>query len=119
MLHGRYILISIGSTAIACIKSAKLSVGCGTIEIASATSAQWQEFIAGRKDWSMSCSCLLLNSAAIKSNVNMVGQTYTVRFGDETNYETGSAICTQWEAEGTVGNLATGSFQFKGSGALT
>ena len=51
MLNGRYILISIGSTAIACIKSVKLSVGCATIDIASATSAQRQQFIAGRNDW--------------------------------------------------------------------
>jgi hypothetical protein len=38
---------------------------------------------------------------------NMTGDTLT-----------GQAIVETWKASGTVGNLATGTFQFKGKGAL-
>ena len=62
------------------------------------------------------------------------GVTYIGGFSNQTYYEwiasgtarlelipylTGSAICTQCDAQGTVASLAKGSFSFKGNGPLT
>lgn len=61
-------------------------------------------------------------STMLKTAKNRVGQRYTIRvqvdgFPDDTMY--GSAICKTWEAQGTLSNLMTGSFEFQGSGPLT
>lgn len=48
------------------------------------------------------------------------GLSYTYYNGDlHTEKLTGNANVTAWRVTGTVGNLAQGSFQFNGNGALT
>lgn len=116
---GNKIYITLGGTKIAGTKSCKLSNGAETIEVASATEQQWREFIAGRRSWSMSCSWLVLTAAAMKTNVLRVGSTYTISFTDGTTSLTGQAICEKADVDANIGSLANGSFQFKGTGALS
>lgn len=51
---------------------------------------------------------------------NLNGQVYTYYNGDlHAEKLTGTANVVAWRLQGTVGNLAQGSFQFNGNGALT
>lgn len=51
---------------------------------------------------------------------NLNGQVYTYYNGDlHAEKMTGNANVVTWRTTGTIGNLAQGSFQFNGNGALT
>jgi predicted secreted protein len=105
--------------AVALSKSCDIEVQCDTEEVASPTTADWRDFIAGRKDWTINVSVLL---SSVSTLVSAVGSTVTLTFGlrnSVTDRVSGTAICTKCQIQGTVGNLASGSFEFTGSGALT
>lgn len=94
---------------------------CDLIEKASSTQQAYREYRAGRKEWSLNVSVLVLNNA--QSNVRdllKVGETYNVASKDRTGtYQVaGTCICTQCKQSYQEGNLAYGSFAFKGTGAL-
>lgn len=121
MIHGKDILIYEGSTPtpIAAAKSCTISTDADTKETSSPDSGTAKTFVAGRTSWNVSVSMLVL---AVKDNLLRVGQTYTLTMGvrgSETDRLTGTAICTQCQITGTVGNLAQGSIAFLGSGDLT
>lgn len=69
---------------------------------------------------------LLANGAPVTTTplrdaVAKVGQTYTLQMsvdGLADDVLTGTAICKQFKVTGSLGNLAQGSFSWKGSGAL-
>ena len=50
-------------TTIAAVKSQSITTQCGLIETASATQQEWEEYVAGRKSWSLTVSYLVLNDA--------------------------------------------------------
>lgn len=70
---------------------------------------------------------LLANGAPVATTplrdaVARIGQTYTLQMsvdGLADDVLTGTAICKQYKVTGSVGNLAQGSFSWKGSGALS
>lgn len=122
VIHGRNLIIKMNGTAIAGAKSCEINIQCDDIEITSASSGPWREFLAGRKEWSVSCGFLIPASGTpLKSEAAMVNTTVTltVQSGRSGDTLSGSAIVKSWKASGTVGNLAQGSFQFKGNGALS
>lgn len=102
-------------------KSCDLVVQGEYIEIATANTAQWREYIAGRKDWSISIS-YLVSEQKIKSDAAMVGQKLSVSIGRRSGQDVellhGSAIVSEWRITGTRGNLVQGSFTLKGTGPL-
>lgn len=69
---------------------------------------------------------LLANGAPVTTTplrdaVAKIGQTYTLQMyvdGLADDVLTGTAICKQFKVTGSLGNLAQGSFSWKGSGAL-
>ena len=69
---------------------------------------------------------LLANGAPVTTTplrdaVARIGQTYTLQMsvdGLADDVLTGTAICKQFKVTGSLGNLAQGSFSWKGSGAL-
>ena len=107
------------SKIIAGTRTNEINTECGAIEIASASQQDWQEFIAGRKSWSLSVGWLLLANADVQK-VLKVGTMVTiyVKTGS-TQLLTGTALITQARLTLGKGNLANGSFVLKGSGALT
>lgn len=122
VIHGRNLIIMVGGTAIAGAKSCEINVDGEQIETASASTGTWRTFLAGRKEWSVSCGFLIPASGTpLKSEVAMVNTTVTltVQSGLSGDTLTGSAIVKAWKASGTIGNLSQGSFQFRGNGALT
>ena len=107
------------SKIIAGTRTNEINTECGAIEIASASQQDWQEFIAGRKSWSLSVGWLLLANADVQK-ILKVGTMVTiyVKTGS-TQLLTGTALITQARLTLGKGNLANGSFVLKGSGALT
>ena len=89
------------------------------IEITNMTSAQWRQFIAGRKQWTVSTGFLVLAGADI-TKLLTVGTTYTLQFRDRagSNIIEGQAILKTCKISATRGNLATGAFSFQGTGEL-
>lgn len=121
IIHGRNLIIMLNDTAIAGARSCEVNVNCEEIETSSPSQGAWREFLAGRKEWTASTSHLLPSGDGhLQSEAAMVGQTVTLRFveRDTEDILTGQAIVKGWKATGTLGNLAQGSFTFRGSGSL-
>lgn len=116
---GNNILVFLNGTAIAGTKSNEIQTDCEMIEITNMTSAQWRQFIAGRKQWTVSTGFLVLAGADI-TKLLTVGTTYTLQFRDRagSNIIEGQAILKTCKISATRGNLATGSFSFQGTGEL-
>ena len=118
MLLGNTILIKLNGETIAAQKGGKISTECETIDTASPNSGAWKTRLAGRKDWSLSCSWLVVTSSALKTHALCVGTVYTITITDGTTTMTGSAICKRCEADLNMASLVKGSFVFEGNGEL-
>ena len=106
---------------IASSKSNEIQTQCDTIEISHPTIGSWRNFITGIKSWSMNLSFLLLEETWTDTLLE-VGSVYKLRIinrDDSTDYVEGDAIITLVKHTATRGNIANGSFSFKGTGALT
>lgn len=123
-MNGNNIIIGTMSgttfTPIAATKSNEMQTDCETIEISSPSVGDWRTYMAGRKSWSVQVSFLVTAASNIRQLLS-VGTSYTIVMRDRTNTSsvTGSAIMTTCKISATRGNLVTGSFVFKGTGALT
>lgn len=124
-INGRNILIGTMSgqtfTAFAAVKSHEAQSQCEAIERSSATQQEWKEFIAGRKEWSVSVNGLVLENAA--SNIEdlmKIGTVYDIRIKDrDGNYSvSGKALCVQCKQSYQTGILSIGSYSLKGTGPL-
>lgn len=121
-VKGKYVVIGNGSPdnrLVAGVKADRLRVAGETIEIASATSSRWKEFLAGRKEWDITTDYLLTTWNI--QEVLRVGETYPILVVDGTNtdaYLSGTVICTEAVQDYQIGALAKGSFVFKGTGPL-
>ena len=117
---------TVGITA---CKSSELTGQSELIEKASSSQQQWREYIAGRNEWGFTASYIVMRAAP--SVTNQIGGTLadllkigtkfgvTIRDVANTYSLSGSAFLQQVKQTYTVGNLIAGSFQFKGTGALT
>lgn len=110
------------STIIAATKSHDITVACDTVETASPTQGDWRQYLAGRKEWELSTSWLLV-SQGFNTQMLRVGNTYSITIGKRNLNQiadslTGSVICTQAHITATRGSLVQGSFKFKGTGQL-
>lgn len=116
------LVLSQGGTALAstAIKSQDIQTEADVLEKASSSQQSWREYIAGRKGWSVTLSYLVLTSEKILDLLK-VGQTFSVtikKVDDNTNKVTGNAILKAVKQTASVGNLAQGSWQLQGTGAL-
>lgn len=107
--------MKLNCTAIAVQKSCDIDVRSAAIPVSSSTQGQWENNIAGRKSWSMTCNTLV---TSIASNISLVGQTVTINCGVDNDTVSGTAIITGWKVTGTIGNLAQAVATFLGSGPL-
>lgn len=121
IIHGRNLIITMNGTAIAGARLCDINVSSDEIEISSPTQGSWREFLAGRKEWTVSTSHLIAAGGnRLKTESAMVGQTVTLRFMEKGTEDilTGQAIVKGWKATGTLGHLSQGSFSFRGTGVL-
>lgn len=118
---GNNILIFRDGIAIAGTVSNEIQSEADIIEKSSPTSGEWKENVAGRKSWSINVSHLVLAYNGVRELLN-VGSTYTLKFRGRNSSDstgvTGSAILKVCKITATKGNIAQGSFQFVGNGAL-
>lgn len=120
MVKGNDILILMDGVAIAGCRSHRVQTQCSTIEKASSTQQAWEEYEPGRKGWNVAVNYLVTLVANI-DDVLKVGSKVTILIRDRNNSKSisGTAIVVSCETQYTRGNLATGSYQFKGTGALS
>lgn len=126
IILGRDLIVAVDDRAIAAAKSCQVRIRCEAIEVSSPTRGRGREYRAGRMEWEVSVGTLV---TAIAASASMVGKAVTVAFGirDEANADSidadervsGRAIVTEWDSSGAVGNIATGSFKFRGNGELS
>lgn len=102
-------------TLIAGSRSLTIDTDCEVLEVNSANSGEFRDYVAGRKDWSFSVGYLVLT---FKSDMLKVGTTYIVKFKLGDTVMTGRAICNKCSISAQVGSLIKGTFNFKGSGPL-
>lgn len=116
---GNNFIVKLDGTAIAGVRSNEIQSGADVIEVSSATQQQWREFIAGRREWSLNVSYLVMASTGL-ADLLTVGTMFTIDVTDRTGAVTasGTAILKVCKQTATRGNLVQGSFQFQGSGPL-
>ena len=117
---GNNILVYLNGTAIAGTKSNEIQTDCDMIEVTNHNSAQWRQFLAGRKQWTVNTAFLVLSASDTQKLLN-IGTTYTLQFRDRSGSSIlqGQAILKTCKISAVRGNLATGSFAFQGTGSLT
>ena len=119
---GKNIHIYAGTTGtsplIAGARSCTISSKSDLIEKASASNQTSKEFIAGRTEWEISISHLVVSSNEYQGMLK-VGTSFSISVVINGVRKTGTAICNQADIGGAVGNLATGSIHLKGTGPLT
>lgn len=100
-------------------KSCAIKTKADIIEVSGPQSGQWKEKLAGRKDWSVTCS-YLVSRGGIGRALD-VGTTVQLRVFDTASgyWLEGTAIVETSDQLATVGNITTGTFSFAGSGPLT
>ena len=122
LLQGRdlWILDSSSNALVAMSKSCEIDVEGDEIEVSSATAADWREYIAGRKNWQVTVN-FLVTAGNLATDIGKVGTKVTLKMKDGSTGTalTGSAIVRTARFTGTVGNLAQGTFQFRGTGSLS
>lgn len=120
--NGNNIIIYKDGAAIAATKSNEMQTDCETIEISSPSQGVWRQYLIGRKEWSVTTNFLV----GVGSNVwelMRVGESCVLSFRARSGNTTteilkGSAFITSVKITATRGNLAQGSFTFKGNGQL-
>lgn len=119
---GNDVIIYVDGTAVAAAKSCDIDVKSEVIEVASPDTGIYRKYIAGRRSWDVTVNCLVTDTLA--SNVMKVGDNVRLTMGVRVRNHptadrlTGYAIITEMRISGSRGNLATGSFRFKGISAL-
>ena len=102
--------------AIAAAKSCSINHTCDMKEISSPSSPTTRTYMAGRKGWRVTIGTLLSDVLDLLK----VGNSYTLNIlndGGSTGLS-GTGLLMESDVTATVGNLATGSFVFQGSGDL-
>lgn len=119
--NGNLLIIALNNTVIACARSAQITNQCETIEIASASQNTFKKFIPGRSEWKVSVGRLVAAVSEVGTDLLRVRTTYTLAIKDRDGHivASGQAICTSADIQATRGSLATGSFQFLGTDALS
>ena len=119
---GRNVFIYNGTSGtspiIAAAKSCTVSMKCDTEEKASSISATDKEFRAGRSEWEISLSHLVVTDAPFDGILKVKG-TYTLSVVIGNTRKTGTAICMTANLGAPVDGLAKGNVKFQGSGPLT
>jgi NAD(P)H-nitrite reductase large subunit len=120
MVKGNDIIILVNGTAVAGCKTQRLQTTCGSLEKASSTQQEWNEYVAGRAGWTITVNKLVTLVDDIRE-VLKIRDTVTIVMRDRANTKslTGTAIVTACDTTYTKGSLATGSYSFLGTGPLT
>ena len=108
-------------TQIGYIRSQEPEASADLIEISSPAQGLWRAYITGRKQWSMTANWIMGTVSQMYTLLE-VGDTFLLRCEyreDSTAYVEGTAILERVKTTMTRGNIAQGSFVFRGNGPLS
>lgn len=126
VVNSKLMKIKFGGTFITCQANAELKVTNGTRQTTCKDSGQWEEFLYGQTNWTMSGD-LLFSYDAAQGHEEIydvaVGQTMaSLIFGTGVTGDvhwSGTAVVTEWSMSSPGQNEnVTGAYSFQGSGAL-
>ena len=116
-----------GSTylTIAELQSYDLASSQATEDATSHDSAGWEEFIAGRKGWTLSANALFIEADQAQINARVMLENGTLcklrirpQTGTTKDQYTGDGFVTSWKQTGPNTEPLAVAFEIKGSGAL-
>lgn len=115
-LTGIELKIYLDSAMLGQAKSCTVALQADSHESASADTGRARTYLAGRTDWELVVSKLVLS---MRQEHMRIGKTYQaeLRTGD-TDRLRGTVICTQVQAVVSEGNLVQCSVRFRGTGPL-
>lgn len=126
VVNSKYMKIQLGGVEITCQTNADLKVTNGTRQTTCKDSGQWEEFLYGQTNWTMSGD-LLFSYDATKGHEDIydiaIGQTmasliYGTGVSGDVHWS-GTAVVTEWSMSSPGQNEnVTGAYSFQGSGAL-
>ena len=127
---GRELLFKYGDTKVGRVISFSLSVDGEVIDVSDIDSGEWNEFLRGRKSWTISLTANRVEDAGdeqstITSDFIDSGSEGTIEFGPETPETgdvlySGDVLVTSFTVDNSGSDDAVGSsWEFQGTGALT
>jgi len=128
-LKGRDLIAELDSQKLGNVTSIQLNVDGEVINVSDWDSGEWNEKLAGRKDWTMTISVFynIADQGQIDAETLMfsTGRSGTISFGPETPSAgdvtySGTVIMTNYSPDASGSDDAiTASYSFEGNGALT
>ena len=119
MIHGDDILIlnNAGTAIIAASRSCEVETQSDVVEVSGPSTGSWKQFVGDRKSWMVTVNYLVTTPL---SDLLQTGTTVILRIKPRSGstYLYGQAIVKTCKITATKMNLAQGSFQFQGTGAL-
>jgi predicted secreted protein len=126
VINGTLLGVYVGGTLIAKSTSCTLSITHSTRNSSNKDSGGWEEALGGMRAWTIAGDFLDAEDAAYRFDdlFALIGSraSATLKMSSEVSgdkYYTGSAILTQLDREGPLEDNVSGSYSFKGTGALT
>lgn len=119
--------IKFAGTFITCQTNADLSVTNGTRQTTCKDSGQWEEFLYGQTNWTMSGDLLFSYDASqghediydVAAGQTLASIIYGTGVSGDVHWS-GQAVVTEWSMSSPGQNEnVTGAYTFQGTGALT
>jgi len=76
VIHGNSLIVSSEGEAIAASKSCDINVQAQMMEVAPQTDGKWEEFIAGRNNWSLTTNHLLISKTLVSHTMQAISRSY-------------------------------------------
>lgn len=119
------VLLRVGGIEVGAQRNATLTINAETLD-ATAKQDGWQEFLPGKKNWTVDCDALIVvgdTSRSALENALINGETVNVEInitdGTTTTTYSGSGYITSMQLTFSMGDVATYSISIQGSGALS
>lgn len=68
---GKNLILYSGGVAVAASKSCTINVQCELMEVSSPTTGAWRTFLAGVKEWSVSCGVMVMAESVVSSALSV------------------------------------------------
>lgn len=126
VVNSKLMKIQFAGTAITCQSNAELKVTNGTRQTTCKDSGQWEEFLYGQTNWTMSGDLLFSYDAAqghvaiydVAVAQTMASLIYGTGVAGDVHWS-GTGVVTEWSMSSPGQNEnVTGAYSFQGSAAL-
>lgn len=115
MKKGKDIIIYENGEPIMASPSCIIETNCDIREISAPLSGPWRNYTGGRKTWKVSVDIFVQK---LKNHLLHIGDEVTLSVEIDGERLTGQALCIAASAQGTVGSVVRGTWNFIGNGGL-